>query len=117
MNMNNYKKSISYEEAMQMPEYAHLHDTLRYLNGKKPNEIFPKHHERSMEYITEREIYATFKDNPNLSLNNAVSIVLKQLPEDISAPLLLKLTSFIIEKWEKLSAKFHPEVQQTPVQG
>ncbi len=103
MKINKFKKSIPFEEAMQMPEYAHLHDTLRHLNSAKPSVIFPKHHERSMEYIAENKVLALFEESPNLSLNNALSIVLKQLPEDISAPLLLKLTSFIIEKWAYLS--------------
>ncbi len=109
MKIDNDKKSIPYEQAMQMSEYAHLHDTLRYLKNAKRSEIFPKLHESSMEYMAENKVIALFAESPNLSLNNVVSNVLKQLPEDISAPLLLKLTSFIIEKWEKLSAKFHQE--------
>lgn len=107
MKINNFKKSIPYEEAMKMPEFAHLHDTLRYLNSAKISDIFPTHHERSMEYMAENKVIALFAESPNLSLNNVVSVVLKQLPEDISAPLLLKLTSFVIEKWEKLSVKLH----------
>ena len=34
MKMNEEdKKSISLEEALQMPELAHLHDTMRYLEN------------------------------------------------------------------------------------
>ena len=45
MTMNKNKESISFEEALQMPELAHLHDTMRYLENAPDSDIMPQKYE------------------------------------------------------------------------
>ena len=46
MKMNEEdKKSISLVEALQMPELAHLHDTMRYLENAPDSDIMPQKYE------------------------------------------------------------------------
>ena len=45
-----------------------------------------------------------FLENPNIPIKTVVMTILQPLTEDIPAPLVLKLTKKIIQKWESLSA-------------
>ncbi len=102
MKFNKDNLSISYEEALQMPELAHLHDTLHYLENAPDSEILPQKYAQSLEYQASKHIQNVFKDTPTLPLKDVVSNVIKRLPNDISATHLLKITPYIIKEWEKL---------------
>ena len=45
-----------------------------------------------------------FIENPNMPIKTVLITVFEPLTEDIPAPLVLKLTKKIIQKWESLSA-------------
>jgi hypothetical protein len=100
---NKEDKSISFEEAMASPELAHLKDILQYVENAPNGTLFPKKYEKGIEYIASNKIYALYKVNPLTPLKNVVTIVLEQLPANISTSMLIKMTPFIIRKWEKLS--------------
>ena len=102
MKLNKENLSISYEEALQMPELAHLHDTLRYLEHAPDSEILPEKYAQSLEYQASKQIQNVFKNSPTLSLKDVVANVIENLPNDISATHLLKITPYIIKKWENL---------------
>ena len=103
MTMNKNKESISFEEALQMPELAHLHDTMRYLENAPDSDIMPQKYEMGLEYIATKKTRLLFNESPDLPLKSVVSIVLEQLPNDISASILLKITQFIVLKWRRLA--------------
>ena len=105
MKMNEDKKSISLEEALQMPELAHLHDTMRYLENASDSDLMPQKYEMGLEYLATKKTLALFNENATLPLKSVVSIVLERLPNDISAPFLLKMTQFIILQWSQLLGK------------
>ena len=86
MKMNEDKKSISLEEALQMPELAHLHDTMRYLENASDSDLMPQKYEMGLEYLATKKTLALFNENATLPLKSVVSIVLERLPNDISAP-------------------------------
>lgn len=103
MKINKEDKSISFDEAMATPELAHLKDILQYVENAPVGTLFPKKYEKGIEYIATNKIYALYKENPFLPLKNVVTIVLEQIPANISTAMLIKMTPFIIQKWEKLS--------------
>ena len=103
--MNEDNKSIPLEEALQMPELAHLHDTMRYLENASDSDLMPQKYEMGLEYLATKKTLALFNENAALPLKNVVSIVLERLPNDISAPFLLKMTQFIILQWNQLLGK------------
>ena len=103
--MTNIKeKSISFEEALQMPELAHFHEVIYYLEKTPFSQVFPKKYEKSIENMAIQQIAALFKEQPTLHLKNVINKVMSELPDDLSAKLILKMTKLIIQKWESLSA-------------
>ena len=80
MKLNKENLSISYEEALQMPELAHLHDTLRYLENAPDSEILPEKYAQSLEYQASKNIQKIFKDTPSLPLKDVVANVIERLP-------------------------------------
>jgi hypothetical protein len=103
MKINKEDKSISFDEAMATPDLAHLRDILQYVENAPDGTLFPKKYEKGIEYIASNKIYTLYKIKPLTPLKNVVSIVLEQLPANISTSMLIKMTPFIIQKWEKLS--------------
>jgi hypothetical protein len=103
MKMNNdNKKSIPFEEALQMPELSHLHDMMRYLENAHDSDIMPEKYEQGLEYLADKKTRLLFNENAMLPLKNVVSIVLERLPNDVPALFLVKITQFIILQWGKL---------------
>jgi hypothetical protein len=103
MKINKEDKSISFDDAMAMPELAHLKDILQFVENAPDGTLFPKKYEKGIEYIASNKIYMLYKTNPFTPLKNVVSIVVEQLPANISTSMLIKMTPFIIHQWEKLS--------------
>ena len=102
MKLTKDNKSISYEQALQMPELAHLHDTLKYLENAPDSQILPQKYAQSLQYRSDKYIQQIFKDNPTLPLKDVVSNVIERLPIDISASHILEITPHIINEWERL---------------
>ena len=103
MKIKDAEKPISFDDALLMPEYAHLHEVIRYLENTPDSEIFSRKYEMGMEHIASKKINSLFKEDSSIALKNVVSAVLERLPNNISAELLLKITLFTIKKWENLS--------------
>ena len=97
-------KSMTYEEALQDPSIAEFHDFIRYVQKTPFSKMFPKKHQMSLLSIVGMDTRKLFIENPNLQIKTVVTTILQPLTEDIPAPLVLKLTKKIIQKWESLSA-------------
>lgn len=104
-NNNQEEKRITFDEVLQMPELAHFHEVIRYVQTTPFKDIFPKKYEMGIEYMTSNSIRSLFHEHPNMSIKSVVSIIVNDLPEDISPQLLLKMTKFTLEKWKKLKTQ------------
>lgn len=103
--MTNIKeKSISFEEALQIPELSHFHEVIHYLEKTPFSQVFPKKYEKSITNMANQQTATLFKEKPTLPLKNVINKVMSELPDDLSAKLILKMTKLIIQKWESLSA-------------
>lgn len=95
----------TFEEILASPDLAHYHDLVRYLQKTPKREILPQKFAKSMENIAINNVYILFRENPETSLNDVVSVVMDKLPKDLKPQMLLKLVQITIEKWEELTAK------------
>ena len=103
MKIKDAEKPISFNDALLMPEYVHLHEVIHYLENTPHSETFPRKYEMGMEHIASKKINSLFKEDSSITLKNVISAVLERLPNDISSELLLKITIFTIKKWKNLS--------------
>ena len=97
-------KSMTYEEALQDPSMSEFHAIIKRLQTTPHSQIFPKKHEMTLLSVVEIDTRKLFIANPNLQIKTVVTTILQPLTDDIPAPLVLKLTKKIIQKWESLSA-------------
>ena len=102
MKMEVKNESVMFEDALSNPDYAHLHDILRYVESAHDSELSPKKYQMGLEHIAIKYIQLTFNQHPSMGLKDVVILVLEKLPSDIPPPFMLKITQFIIHKWEKL---------------
>jgi hypothetical protein len=103
MEKNENKKSKTFVEALEDPTLTHLHDAIRSIQNKPFSQLFPKKHEITLTHVVEHNTLKLFDVNPNLPIKMVIATIFAPLTEDIPAPLMLKLTKKIIEKWESLS--------------
>ena len=103
-------KSMTMEEVLQDPSQAHLHAAIRYTLNTPFNVLFPKKHELTMVDLAKERTIELFEENPNMPLNVVLTDVWKQLPNDLSPSLILKVTKKTIEKWESLIVSAHKNV-------
>jgi hypothetical protein len=105
--MENLKenRTLTFEEALQDPSLAHIHEGLRYLQKTPPKDIFPKKYEISMVGIALEDTITLFQKNPNMPLKMVVSTIIASFDDDLSADLIVKMTPKIIDKWKTLSVK------------
>lgn len=96
-------KKMTFEEALQDPSLAHVHDALRWLEKAPFSEMFPKKHELSLTHLVETKTNKLFKTMPNMSILKVITTIFEPLTDDISPTLALKLTQKIVATWEKLS--------------
>lgn len=104
-------RTMTFEEMLADPEFAHIHEGLRYLQRTPPNELFPKKYEKSMIGLALEDTVHLFNENPNMPLNVVVSTVIRGFDDDLSADLILKMTPKIIEKWKKMSLALSPRIE------
>jgi hypothetical protein len=110
MNSNKTEKQITAEEALEMPELAHLHEAIRYAQNTPFKDMFPKKHEMSINRTVILKTNKLFAEHPSMPLKNVVSTILSSLKDDLSPDLLLKMTQVISDKWAVLSSK--PAIKQ-----
>jgi hypothetical protein len=103
MKMEEKNEPIMFEDALSNPNYAHLHDVLRYVEAAHESELSPKKYQMGLEHIAFKHVQSTFNEQPDLGLKDVVISVLEKLPSDIPPSFMLKITHFIIKKWENLS--------------
>ncbi len=96
--------SMTFEEGLQDPSLAHLHEALRYFQKTPASQMFPKKHELALTHAVERKAYKLFNENPNMSIKTVITTIFTTLTDDIPAPLALKLTQTIIKEWESMLA-------------
>lgn len=104
MKNNEKDKSLTFEEALQDPSLAHIHESILYLQKTPFSQMFPKKNELSLTAIVEMEARNLFIENPNLPIKKVITTIFEPLTDDIPAPLVLKLTQKIIQQWSKLTA-------------
>jgi hypothetical protein len=103
MKMEDRNEPVMFEDEMSNPEYAHLHDVLRYVEAAHDSELSPKKYQMDLEHIAIKYVQRAYNEQPNLGLKDVVISVLEKLPSDIPPSFMLKITHFIIKKWENLS--------------
>lgn len=101
--MEEKNEPIMFEDALSNPAYKHLHDVLRYVETAHDSELSPKKYQMGLEHIALKYVQSTFKEYPNKELKDVVITVLEKLPSDIPPSFMLKITHYIIKKWENLS--------------
>ena len=102
--MKNIKesRSMTFEEALQDPSLAPIHEHIRYLQNTPFSKIFPKKHELTLTYLVESKARRLYTENPNMPIKKVITTIFEPLTDDIPAPLMLKLTQNIIDLWAKL---------------
>jgi hypothetical protein len=103
VEQNKKQEKITIEQALEMPELAHLHEAMRYAQSTPFKDMFPKKHEMSIKRTVISRTNKLFEEYPSMPLKNVVSTILGGLKEDISSELVLKMTLIISDKWEELS--------------
>lgn len=104
MKMTEENKKPTIQEALQDPSLAHLHGALHHALNTTFKEAFPKKHEMSLSDGALDKVVKLFIENPYMPIKNVLTTIFEQLPNDISAPLLLEITKKTVEKWKSLSA-------------
>ena len=109
--MKNKEENIvpTIEEALQDQAHARFHEALRYVQNKPFSQLFPKKHELSLIDLVKVKVKLLHEINPKMPIKKVITTVFESLTDDISAPLMLKLTKIIIDKWGKLSVSLHQE--------
>ena len=108
-------KTMTIEEMLSDPSYAHIHEGLRYLQKTNPKDIFPKKYEKSMIGLALTDAVNLFKKNPNMPLKKVISTIIASFDDDLTADLILKMTKQIIEKWGKLSSTLSTQTESLAV--
>jgi hypothetical protein len=105
VEQNKKQEKITIEQALEMPELAHLHEAMRYAQNTPFKDMFPMKHEMSIKRTVILRTNKLFEEHPSMPLKNVVSTILSSLKDDLSSELLLKMTQIISDKWEYLSPK------------
>ena len=110
MDLNQEEKQITIEEALKMPELAHLHEAMNYALNTPFKKMFPNKYRASIKHSVEVKMDEIFQEQPTTPLKNVVSTVLKDLNDDtISAELILEMTQLITQNWRHKTAVNAPE--------
>ena len=88
MGNNKKSKTVTFDAALQMPELAHFHEAIKFLENKPIGTLFPDKYEASIKHIAVKNAYVLFETDPTLPLNKVISIIMDNLPNDLSSPLL-----------------------------
>jgi hypothetical protein len=102
-------KSMTFEEVLQDPSLAHLHEAIHFLEKTATKDIFPKKYELSMIDLSVENTIELLGKNPNMPLKTVISTIISSFNDDLSAELILKMTKSIIKEWQNLSTSFKQE--------
>jgi hypothetical protein len=111
--MENLKenRTMTFEEMLADPEFAHVHEGIRYLQRTPPNELFPKKYEKSMIGLALTDTVELFQKTPDMPLKMVVSTIIAGFDDDLSADLIVKMTPKIIDKWKTLSVTTTAQIE------
>ena len=104
MITNQEHKSKTFDTVLQNPEMVHFHESIRFVQSTPFDELFPKKYEMAKTSFARRKTISLFNENPTLPLKIVLTTVLENMSNELPAPLILKITQNIIEKWESLLA-------------
>lgn len=105
MNKTEENKKMTIEEVLQDPSLERFHDAIRLVQNTPFSTLFPKKHELTLTHFVVMGTTDLYNENPNIPIKKVITTIFDDLTDDIPAPLMLKLTKKIIEKWSKLSAE------------
>lgn len=100
---NTEKNKESLKEALENPSHSKYHEAIRYVQNTPFSLMFPKKHEATLIDIATKKTITLHEENPSTPLKKVVNTIFESLTDDIPAPLILKITKKIIEKWTTLS--------------
>ena len=104
-------RTMTFEEMLADPEFAPIHEGLRYLQRTPPNEFFPKKYEKSMIGLALTDTVELFQKSPRMPIKTVISTIITGFDDDLSADLIIKMTPKIIEKWRTLSFALSPQIE------
>ena len=99
------------KQIAQMPELAHLHDIVRFLEVTPEKDVFPKKYEATTISMAVQSAHDLLKDNPYMSLKDTVTQVLNGCEDRLSSDVVLKITQKVIKKWEKMAKIAIPQLR------
>jgi hypothetical protein len=106
---NTGKNKESLTEALENPSFSQFHEAIRYVQNTPFSLMFPKKHEATLIDIAIQKTINLHKENASTPLKKVVNMIFESLTDDIPAPLILKITKKIIEKWTALSKENEKE--------
>jgi hypothetical protein len=102
-------RTMTYDEVLADPSLAEFHEAIHYLRKTTFSQRFPKKHELTLTDVVNEKAKKLFTENPDMPIKMVITTIFEPLTNDIPAPLFLKLTQTIIEKWESLSSVAYEE--------
>jgi hypothetical protein len=115
MKITEAYQPMTFDEALQNPSLSRFHEVIHYLQDTPNKDILPKKYEISMTDLAIEKTAKVFYTKPNMPFRSALTIILQDLPEDLSTALVLKITEKIIEKWENLSMNFKQQNKEVAI--
>jgi hypothetical protein len=103
------KNKESLSQALENPSHSKYHEAIRYVQNTPFSQMFPKKHEATLIDIAIKKTITLHEENPSTPLKKVVNTIFESLTDDIPAPLILKITKKIIEKWTILSKESQKE--------
>lgn len=104
MNKGTEHKTVTFDEALKDPSLAHFHEAIQFVKDKSGQELFPKKYELGVMDSALETVVELFEKRPNMPLKSVLTSVFQDLPDDLSATFILKITNKVIQQWSKLTA-------------
>lgn len=95
------------EQIRQMPELAHLHEAVLFLEKNKNTIFFPEKYEASILDIAEEDTHELFEQQPTMPLKDVIGTILPTFDSNLSGELILKMTGKIVQTWQERSKAVH----------
>ncbi len=93
-------KPTTFKEALQDPSHQDMWEVVHFLEKHEDDILFPEKFLSSHKDGILRKIQLLHQQNTVISLKEALFEILKDIPETVSADMLIELTRFAIEQWE-----------------
>ena len=100
---NKNKSEMTMEEMLADSSLADFHAFLRRVQTTPFSQLMPRKHAVSLYSLVTMNTKELYFSNPNMPIKKVITTTFEDLTDDIPAPLMLKLTKKIIQKWAELS--------------